>query len=198
MEEKLFGKWPADFEVQDPGLKRYMNIRPYFFPRTSGRFQFAQFQKSKINIVERYANKLMVAGHQGKKHKMTSGHLVPEKAKVLEKIKKAFELIEKKLNKNPYEVFVRAVENAAIKEEVTSFQVGGIMARKAVVTSPLRRIDKTLRYLAQGAYHRSYGKGKAIERAIMEEILGAYNNNPQQSMAIREKERIEKEAAGAR
>ena len=198
MEVKLFGKWPVDFEVEDPGLRKYLNISPRFFPRTSGRNQFAQFQKAHTNIVERYANKLIVAGHQGKKHKMTSGHLTSEKARVLLKIKQAFEMIEKKTGKNPYEVFVRAVENSAIKEEATSFQVGGIMARKAVVTSPLRRIDKALRYLAQGAYHRSYGKKKSIEVAIMEEILGAYNKNPQQSMAIREKERIEKEAAGAR
>ena len=34
--------------------------------------------------------------------------------------------------------------------------------------------------------------------ALVEEILGAYENNPSKSEAIREKERIEKEAEGAR
>jgi ribosomal protein S7 len=34
--------------------------------------------------------------------------------------------------------------------------------------------------------------------ALVEEIIGAYENNPTKSEAIREKERIEKEAEGAR
>ncbi len=198
MEEKLFGKWPADFEVSDPGLKRYMNIRPYFVPRSGGKYQFAQFQKSKMNIVERFINHLIVSGHKGKKHKLTSGHLTSEKNRAMEKLIRAFEIIQEKTGKNPYEVFVRAVENAAIREEATSFQVGGIMVRKAVVTSPQRRIDKALRYLAQGCYHKSYGRKVPLESVMADEIIGAYNSDPQRSFAIKEKDRIEKEAAGAR
>ena len=198
MEAKLFGRWPADFEVEDPGLKKYMNIKPYIVPRTSGRYQFAQFQKAKMNIVERFVNHLIVAGHKGKRHRLTSGYLTKEKMKALDIIKKAFEIIEKREGKNPYEVFVRAIENAAIREEATSFQVGGIMARKAVVTSPLRRIDKALRYLAQGSYHSSYRKKTSPEQAVAREIISAYKNDAQGSFAIKEKNRIEKEAAGAR
>ena len=73
-------------------------------------------------------------------------------------IKESFETIEKKTNKNPVEVLVRAIENSAMREEVTSFQVGGIIVRKAVITSPQRRVDIVLREFAQGSYQKSTGK----------------------------------------
>jgi len=107
------------------------------------------------------------------------------------------EIVEKKENKNPVEVLVRAVENAALSEEIISYQMGSIMAREAVVTSPQRRIDKTLRFFAQGAFRRSFNKKKSFAEALAEEILMAYTGSPD-STAIKEKERIEREAAGAR
>ena len=50
-----------------------------------------QFHKSKKNIVERFMNKLMVAGHKGKKHKLASGHNTGKAYKVYKIVKEAFE-----------------------------------------------------------------------------------------------------------
>lgn len=196
-EIKLFKKWDSNVEVKDPGLRRYINLYPRIFPKSRGSYQKYRFYKSKMHIVERLATHLMVPGHYRKKHKITSGHLTSKFYHTLQTIENAFDIIEKKLKKNPLEVFVRAIENAAICEEVTSYQVGSIIARVAVVTSPQRRVDKVLRYFAQGTYQNSFKKKKSVVEALAEEIIYAYKND-KKSFAVREKERIENEAAGAR
>jgi len=198
-EMKLFGKWSLKgIEVKDPGLKRYINLKPMLVPKSSGRLSKYQFYKSKMNIVERLITHLMVPGHRGKKHLLTSDRVTGKYYKTYKIVKQAFELIEKQTKKNPVEVFVRAVENAALREEIAAYQLGGIIVRRAVVTSPQRRVDLALRHIAQAAYRKSFGKKKKMYEALAEEIIGAYNNDPSKSDAIREKERIEKEAEGAR
>ena len=74
-EIKLFNKWSVEgIEVLDPGLKRYINLKPVIVPRLShGRHAKKQFYKSEVNIVERLMNHLFVPGHSGKNHKLTSG-----------------------------------------------------------------------------------------------------------------------------
>lgn len=193
----LFNRWSSEgIEVKDPGLKRYISLKPCIIPKSAGSLR-KPFYKYRTHIVERLVTHLMQSGHAGKKHKITSGHFGGGFSTALKVVEKAFEIIEKKTKKNPIEVFVRALENAAIREEVAAFQVGGIIARQAVVTSPQRRIDKTLRYFAQGAYHTAFNKKITTAEALAEEIINAYNNS-NKSFAIREKERIEQEAAGAR
>lgn len=194
---KVFNRWSSDVPVKDPGLQAYLNLNARIVPRSGGRYQKKKFYKSKIHIVERLALKLMVAGHSGKRHKISSGRNTPGFMKCLGIIERAFEVLEKKTKTNPVEVFVRALENAAVREEVTSYQVGAIIARKAVITAPQRRIDKALRYFAQATYHKSYGKKTTAVQALSDELLKAYNNS-NESLAIREKERLEREAAGAR
>jgi len=54
-----------------------------------------------------------VAGHRGKKHKLTSGRMVGKTQNVANIVIEAFEIIEKKSQKNPLEVLITAVENAA-------------------------------------------------------------------------------------
>ncbi|MFQ6010398.1 MAG: 30S ribosomal protein S7, partial [Candidatus Aenigmatarchaeota archaeon] len=70
--------------------------------------------------------------------------------------------------------------------------------RKAVITSPQRRIDLALRLITQGSYQKSHGKGKKMEEALANELIACYDYDSSKSTAIREKERIEREAAGAR
>ncbi|HDD71709.1 MAG TPA: 30S ribosomal protein S7, partial [Candidatus Aenigmarchaeota archaeon] len=73
-EIKIFGKWSTEgIEVKDPGLVRYINLEPRLLPRSGGKYAKQQFYKSKMNIVERLMNKLMVPGHRGKKHLISSG-----------------------------------------------------------------------------------------------------------------------------
>lgn len=199
MSLKIFNKWETEnITVTDPGLKNYINLRPVVVPRTFGRNSVKQFHKSQMNIVERLATHIYVSGHRGKKHTITSGKNVGKTFKAWKIIEDAFAIIEDRTKKNPVEVFVKALENAAIREEITSFQVGGIIVRKAVITSPQRRIDLALRLVVQGSYQKSFNNTKRMADTLAEEIFAAYNNDPQSSFSIKEKERKEREAGGAR
>jgi small subunit ribosomal protein S7 len=178
----LFNRWETDVEVSDPGLKRYVNLKPFVVPKTSGRFSTTSIHKVDMSIVERFINKLAVPGHKGKKHRLTSGHVPGRYSLLYRSVKEAFEIIEKRTKANPLQILVRAVENGALLEEVVGYRMGGIIARKAVVTSPHRRLDVSLRMIAQD---------------IADELIEIANNE-QRNNVIRERTRIEKEAEGAR
>jgi small subunit ribosomal protein S7 len=199
MSLKLFDKWDIEnVSVNDPGLKNYINLKPMIIPKSFGKFTGKQFHKSQMNIVERLMNHLFVSGHRGKKHRISSGRNVGKTFKVIEIVKGTFDILEKRTKKNPVEVFVRAVENSALREEITSFQVGGIIVRKAVITSPQRRVDLALRLITQGAYQKAFKSSKKMSQCLADEILAAYNYDSQNSHAIKQKERMEREASGAR
>jgi small subunit ribosomal protein S7 len=196
---KFFNKWDVEgITVNDPGLKNYINIRPVVIPRTFGRSAKKQFHKSQISVIERLVNHIYVSGHRGKKHIITSGKNVGKTFKIWKVIDDTFKILEERTKKNPIEIFVRALENAALREEITSFQVGGIIVRKAVITSPQRRVDLALRHIVQGAYQKSFNNKKTMAETLADELYAAYNNDSQSSSSIREKERIEREAGGAR
>ncbi|UCD07802.1 MAG: 30S ribosomal protein S7 [Candidatus Aenigmatarchaeota archaeon] len=200
MTEKLllFNRWDiSEVKVDDPGLKNHINLDPILIPRTGGRFATKPFQKEKISIVERLMNKLMVSGHRGKKHKLTSGHQAGNVQVLYKIIKKAFEIIEKRTKKNPVQVLVNAIENAALLEEVASYRLGGIIARSSVVVSPQRRIDLALRHISQGIQKASFKTNKSLAEVISDELISA-SNNDSKSFAIQERNRIEREAEGAR
>ena len=193
---KLFEKWDSNVAISDPSLKSYINLEPKMLPRSAG-IHRGRFHKSKMHIVERLALKMSVSGHTGKKHKITSGKFGGNYINVLGVVEKALEIIEKKENKNPLDILVKAIENSALREEVISFQMGSIMAREAVITAPQRRVDKSLRFFAQSAYRKSFNKNKGLAEALADELMAAAKNSAD-SFAIKEKERIEREATGAR
>jgi len=193
---KLFGKWEtASIPVTDLGLKPYINLDARAVPRTAGRLR-KTFHKSKAHIVERLALHMLVPGHTGKKHKRTSGPLGGAFYNVLTHVEKALDIVEKSENKNPVEVLVKAIENSALREEIISYQVGSIVAREGVISAPQRRVDKVLRFFAQGTYNKTFGKKNSLAKALSEEIIAASKGTD--CFAIREKERIEREATGAR
>lgn len=199
IEIKLFNKWSTKgIDVKDLGLVKYINLQPAIVPRSGGKYANQQFHKSKMNIVERLINKLNIPGHRSKKHRISSGRCVGKTSAHYNIVKRAFEKIEKVTKKNPIEVFVRAVENASLREEISSYQVGGMIVRRAVITGPQRRVDLALRIIVQASYRRSFGKKINMADALAEEIIGAYNNDGSKSKAIKERERIEREAEGAR
>jgi small subunit ribosomal protein S7 len=198
-EIKIFNKWStAGVEVKDLGLAKYINLQPALIPRSGGRYAKQQFHKSKMSIVERLMNKLQVPGHRGKKHTLTSGRAVGKILIHYKIMKSSFEKIEQQTKKNPVEVLVRAIENSALREEITQYQVGGIIVRRAVITSPQRRVDLALSNIVQAAYRKSFGKKDTMVDALTMEIVAAYNNDSSKSEAIKERERIEREAEGAR
>ena len=72
-----FNKWECTgFKVEDPGLKKYITLKPTIVPRTGARYAGNRFHKSKVFIVERLMNKLMVPGRAAsKKHLISSEHV---------------------------------------------------------------------------------------------------------------------------
>ncbi|MFB6294815.1 MAG: 30S ribosomal protein S7 [Candidatus Nanohaloarchaea archaeon] len=195
---ELFDRWDAEeAEVHDAGLERYINTENIMAPRSKGRHADQQFYRGDVQIVERVLNRMYVAGHKGKKHAVTSGHNVGKSEKLWNLLKEAFEIIEEETGENPVQVLVTAIENSAPTEEVVSYQRGGVMARKAVTVSPQRRVDLATRMLIQGAYEDRLAESGDAADAIAEEIIGAYENDSS-VRAVREKERREKEAEGAR
>lgn len=198
-EMKIFGRWPSSgIDVKDAGIRAYITLEPRLVPKTYSRFAAKRhFYKSKLNIVERLINHLFVVGHTGKKHRISSGRNVGKTIRAVNTVIKAFEIAEKQTGKNPIEVLVRAVENAAPIEEVISYQKGGIFVREAVVTSPQRRVDMALRHLSQGAYKKSFRSKRTSAQALAEELIAAFNNAPI-SYAVHEKTRREKEATESR
>lgn len=195
---KLFNKWDiSSVVVDDPGLKKYLNVKPLLVPRSFGRNSNQRFSKSKSNIVERLMNKLMVPGHKGKKHYRTSGHITGKGFHVYDTVKRCFEIVEQQTKQNPFQVFVRALENAAPREEITTIEYGGARYPQSVDCAPQRRIDIALRQFVQGAYSKSFGKKKGIAEALAEEITKAYTID-NSSQAISKKLELERQADSSR
>lgn len=193
---KLFNKWPFDVELREPGLMRYINLKPIIIPRTSGVYEAKKFWKSKMNIVERLINKLMTPGHKRKKHWWTSRICTGKAHKAYLIVEKTFDLIHKKTNLNPIEVLVRAIENSAPREEITSIESGGIRHPKSVDVSPQRRVDLSLRWMTQGAYKNTVNKKTSVIDALAKELILA--SKGEKSFAVSRKIEVERQAAASR
>jgi small subunit ribosomal protein S7 len=184
---KLFNKWGfKEIEVEDPGLKRYINLEPIFLPHSSGRHEHNRFDKSKVSIVERFTNNLMRHGLSGGK-----------KSLAIQALKIAFEIIQLKTGKNPIEILVKAIENSASAEDTTRIGYGGIVYHRAVDVSPQRRVDIALRFLAEGARKVSFNNLKTIEECIADELILA-SNGDNGSFAIQRKDEMERVALSSR
>lgn len=193
-----FNKWSTDgIVVSDAGLQRYVTLDARYVPKTGARYAGRRFHKSKTFIVERLINKVMITGHKGKKHTRSSGHTTGKAVLAYRIVQKAFEILEQKTKKNPIEVFVKAIENGASREEVISIEYGGARYPKAVDCAPQRRVDVVLRYFTQGAFEKSFNKKKSIEDALADEILATYNSDAS-SVAISKKLEVERQADASR
>jgi len=194
----LFNKWTVEgIKIADPGLQGYINLNPIFVPKTGGKNVKIRFHKNRYSIVERLINHLMGPGHRGKKHKISSGRCTGKGQKNYNTVKKAFEIIEKNLGMNPVEVFVKAIENAAPREEITTIEYGGARYPQAVDCAPQRRVDVTLRMFVQGAYSKSFNSKKKFYNCLAEEIISAYNMESK-STAISKKLELERQADSSR
>ncbi len=186
-EIKLFDKWSWEgIEIRDPSLKKYISLKPTYLPHSGGRHEHKRFGKAEVNIVERLINRLMYPGKNGGK-KMMAYNIV----------RNAFDIIHLETKENPIQVFVRAIENSAPREETTRIMYGGIVYRVSVDVSSQRRVDLAIRFITEGARECSFGKVKPIEQCLAEEILLAAKNDPQ-SYSIKQKEEIERIALSSR
>lgn len=184
---RLFGKWSFEnVEVRDPSLKKYVSLKPVFLPHTGGRHEHRRFGKAEVPIVERLINKLMRPGrNMGKKHLAYNI------------VKQAFEIIHLRTGENPIQVLVRAIENAAPREDVTRIMYGGITYFVAVDVSPQHRVDVALKHLTEGARMCAFNNPKPIEECLADEIIAAAAGDTR-SYAVRRKEEIERIALSSR
>ncbi len=193
----LFGRWDwSQVVVKDPGLTRYISLKPVLLPHTAGRHATKPFYKSTIPIVERFINKLMNAGDR-KEKKHRTGRSAGKKARAIGIIRRVFEMIDYRTGLNPIQVLVTAIENAAPAEETTRISYGGMAYPRSVDISPQRRIDLALRYLAVAASRNSHKNAKSYEECITDELLLAYKGDPA-SFAISRKDERERVARSAR
>ncbi|MCD6242997.1 30S ribosomal protein S7 [Candidatus Bathyarchaeota archaeon] len=186
-EIKLFGKWDfKDIEVRDPGLKRYICLRPVYVPHSMGRHEHKRFGKAEVNIVERLVNNLMRPGKNAGK-----------KIRAINVVKNAFEIIHLRTGENPIQVLIRAVENSAPCEDITRISYGGIVYHLAVDISPQRRLDLALRFICEGARQASFGNPKPLEECLADEIILAANND-MKSYAVSKRHEMERIALASR
>lgn len=183
----LFGKWSfKGVEVKDPGLQRYISLRPVVIPHSMGRHEHKRFRKANVNIVERVANNLMRPGKNSGK-----------KAKVTNIVKNALEIVGLRTGKNPVEVLVKAVENSCPCEDTTRISYGGIVYHLSVDVAPQRRVDLALRHITNGARQSSVNNPRSIDECLAEELIMA-GNNDQKSFAVAKRNEIERVAQASR
>ncbi|UCC28582.1 MAG: 30S ribosomal protein S7 [Candidatus Bathyarchaeota archaeon] len=186
-ELKLFGKWSLEgIEAKNPGLKRYISLKPMRVPHTMGRHEHRRFRKSEVNLVERLINNLMRPGKNAGK-----------KARLISVARNAFEIINLRTGRNPIEILVEATENSAPCEDTTRISYGGIAYLMAVDIAPLRRVDLALRYLAEGARKAAIHNSKSLEECLAEEIILAANGDVK-SHAVSKRHQTERIARASR
>ncbi len=195
---KVFGLWDvSEVQVRDQGLKAYINVKNIYLPHTGGRHAKKAFGKSEISIVERLINRIGVTGHEGKKHKRISGRNTGKKHLQYKIVKEAFTTIEKNTKKNPVQVLVSALVNAAPREDTTRIKYGGVAYHQSVDIAPQRRLDLALRFVTVGAAKASFRKKRPIANAVADEITAAANYD-MKCYSISKKEELERIAKAAR
>jgi small subunit ribosomal protein S7 len=194
---KVFGQWDAsEVRVEDPGLKRVINLQPKLMLKSHGRIKWDP-TRAKVNVVERMVNILQVPGSRGKKHRIITGWITGKHTRCTGIVIDAFKIIEKKMDENPLKVFVKAIENAAPRDEVTSIEYGGAKYPQAVDVSPRRRLNLVLRYFVNGAYDKAFNKKATITEALAKELMLAAEGSSE-SYAMSKKNDAEKQADAAR
>ncbi|MDD3398368.1 MAG: 30S ribosomal protein S7 [Candidatus Methanomethylophilaceae archaeon] len=183
----LFGKYDlSEVTVNDGGLAKYIDLTPTNVPHSGGKHANRWFGKSKLSIVERLINNMM-----------RTEDFTGKKLKAYRAVSEAFDIINARTKKNPAQVLVEALENAAPREEVTRLQFGGISVPKAVDVAPQRRLDIALRNVSKGAVKASFKNKKVIANCIADELILA-SKGEMTSFSVSKKEEIERVAQSAR
>ncbi len=194
---KIFDLYPSEeIEIKDRALKPYINVNPKILLKSHGRIR-EKFAKVKVNIIERFANRLAVPGHVGKKHKIITSWSSGKYNRNIKTMLQTLDIISKRTKKNPVQVLASAIENASPRDEITVIEHAGARYPQAVDCSPIRRIDLAIRWMIQGSYGKSFGKKKKIAETLAAEIIAA-SESSMDSYAISKKNEAEKQADSAR
>ena len=173
-------------EVVDPGLQRYLTLKPVVIPHTGGRHEHKRFMKSSLNVVERLANNMMRHGKVGGK-----------KGKATSVVRNALDIVSLKTGKNPLEVLLQAIQNSAPCEGTTRVSYGGIVYHQAVDIAPQRRLDLALRFIADGARNSAFSNPKTVDECLADEIIAAAQRDSK-SYSIQKRDEMERVALSSR
>ena len=202
MDLKLFGKYDlTEVKVADPSFMQYVSLTPVAVPHSHGRHTSSQFGKRKLNVVERLANKLMRGGTGEKtsgKVIRTDGRLQGKKTKALAIVEEAFGIIAERTKKNPAQLLIDGLQNAAPREDFTRVQMGGVSYQVAVDVSASRRLDMALRNIALAAIMGGFDKKKTLAQALADEIEYAAKGDVNSSYAIKKRDETERMARSSR
>lgn len=194
---KLFDLYAVDeITIKDPALKPYINVGSKLLLKSHGR-NTEKFSNSKVNVVERLANRIGVPGHSGKKHKIITNWASGKYNKNMKMVLEVLRLIEQRTKKNPVQVLVTAVENGSPRDEITVIEHAGARYPQSVDASPTRRVNLAIRWFVQGAYGKAFGKKKKMAETLANEIVLASEGN-MESYAMGKKNESEKQADSAR
>jgi small subunit ribosomal protein S7 len=200
-ETKIFGRWSTkDVKLNDVTLTSQISLKARMIPHTFGRETRKRFQKSELSIVERLINKVMRSG-QGKR-KMSGKYVrgrnsCGKKFQAMRIVENAFEIIEKETKQNPIQVFVKAIENAAPREDTTRIKRGGVSYTQSVDVSPMKRVDDALKNIALAGFAQSFNNNTSAEAALAKEIiLAAKEDNA--SFSIKRRDEVERIAMSSR
>lgn len=125
------------------------------------------------DLVSRFVNNMMNAGNKSRALRVFYG---------------AMDIIAEKSEKEPLEVFQRAVENVKPYLEVRSRRVGGATYQVPVEVAPDRRIALAIRWIIHFSRQR---KGQSFSRRLAAELLDAYQD---QGGAVKKKQNTYKMA----
>ena len=197
----VFGKWDSqDVKISDSSLANYINLQTKVVPHTFGKQSRHRFEKRKMSIVERLVNKVMRSG-QGKR-KLSGKYIrgrgsCGKKLQAMRIVEEAFSIVERKTNQNPLQVLVKAIENAAPREDTTKIKKGGISYAVAVDVAPLKRVDESLKNIALSGFIGSFNQKRSAADALAEELILASKGDPK-SLSVKRKDEVERIAKSSR
>ena len=201
METKLFGKWDTSGVVlKDQTLVRQISLSPRMVPHSFGKGTKRAYQKEKLNVVERLVNKVMRSG-QGKR-KMSGKYIrgrgsCGKKLQAIRIVEGAFEIVFEQTKENPVQILVRAVENAAPREDVTRLKKGGVAYSQAVDVAPLKRVDESLKNLALAGFYGSFNNNTSAAEALAKELIQA-SKDDSNAQSIKRRNEVERVALASR
>lgn len=113
---KLFDKWETiGVKCNDQSLERYISIDNHQWVAHSAiKWTARRFKKGTCPIVERLVNTLMMHGRNAGKKLMANRH-----------VQAAFEIVHLSTGKNPIQILIDGVSNAAVREDSCRIGKGG-------------------------------------------------------------------------
>ena len=98
------------------------------------------------------------------------------------------DIIGKKMEKNPYEIFEKAIENVKPKLEIKTKRVGGANYQIPVEVRYERKLTLSLRWILEAVKGK---KGRPMANRLADELIAAYKN---EGAAIKKRTNVHKMA----